>query len=126
MTRCVFAAALMAAALGTAPLHAAGDPVRGKDVYESYCGACHSIDADRVGPAHRGVFGRKPGKAPGFGYSPALKAAPFTWNEKTLDQWLQGPAKLVPGSRMGFTLSDPQKRADVIAYLRTQGTAKAK
>ncbi len=125
MTRCLFAAALLATALGAAPLHA-GDALRGKDVYESYCGACHSIDADRVGPAHRGVFGRKPGKAPGYAYSPALKAARFTWNDQTLDQWLQGPAKLVPGSKMGFSLSDPQKRADVIAYLKSQGAAKPK
>lgn len=113
---------LLAATLVAAPLQAAGDAVRGKDVYESYCGACHSIDADRVGPAHRGVFGRKPGKAPGFAYSPALKAAKFKWDAKTLDQWLQGPGKLVPGTRMGFSLSDPQKRADVIAYLKTQGS----
>ncbi|HWM45095.1 MAG TPA: c-type cytochrome, partial [Burkholderiales bacterium] len=39
----------------------AADAGRGKQLYESRCVGCHSIDENRVGPAHRGVFGRKAG-----------------------------------------------------------------
>ena len=36
---------------------------RGKKLYESRCIGCHSIDENRAGPAHKGVFGRKAGSA---------------------------------------------------------------
>lgn len=45
----------------------------GKEAYQSTCGGCHSVDANRIGPLHRGVVGRKPGGVPGYAYSPALK-----------------------------------------------------
>lgn len=110
------------------PAHAdtvpAGDATRGKGVYEDYCGACHSIDQNRVGPAHRGVYGRKPGKAPGYSYSANMTKQKFVWNDVMLDKWLTNPQELIPGARMGFRLGDPQKRADVIAYLKTQAAPK--
>ena len=55
--------------------HAAvvGDAARGAKIYEQKCTGCHSIDANRIGPAHRGVYGRKAGLAPGFAYSPGMK-----------------------------------------------------
>ena len=98
-----------------------GDPVRGADAYEGSCGACHSLDANRIGPAHRGVVERVAGTAPDFDYSPALKAARITWTAEKLDRWLTDPQALVKGARMGFRLSDAQKRADVIAYLVREG-----
>ncbi len=101
----------------------AGDPVHGQDIYESRCSACHSIDANRVGPAHRGVYGRKAGSAPGYAYSPALRASRVIWTEATLARWLTNPQAFIPGSRMGFQVAEAQDRADVIAYLKTQ-TAK--
>jgi cytochrome c len=61
---------------------------RGKRLYECLCVGCHSLDENRAGPAHRGVFGRRAGRAPGYDYSPAVKNSKITWNEKTLDRWL--------------------------------------
>ncbi|MFA5119682.1 cytochrome c family protein [Zavarzinia sp.] len=98
---------------------AAADAERGKTLYESRCGACHSPDADRVGPHHRGVVGRVAGSVPGFAYSPALKASGLTWTPELLDRWLTDPAALVPGSRMGFRVGSAADRADIVAYLET-------
>jgi cytochrome c len=100
------------------PAQAAGDAARGEQLYVSRCGACHSLDENRAGPAHRGVFGRKAGMARGFDYSPALKASGIVWNDKTLDRWLANPEKLVRGQKMGFTVPDKKDRADLIAYLK--------
>ena len=111
------AAILTASAVQATP---AGDATRGATVYEDKCTGCHSIDANRVGPAHRGVFGRKAGSAPDFAYSPGVKNSRIVWNAETLDRWLINPQATIPGSRMGFRLSDPQQRADVIAYLQQQ------
>lgn len=100
-----------------------GDVVSGGRIYEEQCGACHSLDANRVGPAHRGVYGRKAGSAPGFAYSPALKRARIVWREDTLDRWLTDPQGFIRGAAMGFRLSGAQQRADVIAYLKQQSPA---
>jgi cytochrome c len=97
----------------------AADAARGKQLYESRCIGCHSIDQNRAGPAHKGVFGRKAGSVKGFAYSPALKSSRLTWNERTLDRWLANPEALIPGQSMGFTVPDSIDRADLIEYLRT-------
>ena len=56
-----------------------------------------------------------------LGNSAALKAAKLTWNEETLDKWLTGPMQMVPGTMMSFPgLKDPAKRAELIAWLKTQ------
>lgn len=94
------------------------DALPGARVYQTRCAACHSLDANRIGPAHRGVYGRRAGSAPGYGYSATLKASGIVWTDQTLDQWLQGPQKMVKGARMYFALSDPAERAAVIAYLK--------
>ena len=93
-----------------------GDPSRGKTVYQ-VCMGCHSLDEDDVGPHHRGVVGRVAGTVPGYAYSPALKNSHIVWSPDTLDRWLTNPQALVPGTKMYFSMADPQKRADLIAYL---------
>jgi cytochrome c len=95
-----------------------GDAARGAQLYERHCGGCHSADAHRIGPLHRGVFGRRAGAAAGFDYSPALQASGVKWNEETLDRWLADPERLIPGQAMGYRVGQPQDRADLIAYLR--------
>jgi cytochrome c len=96
-----------------------GDPAHGKVLYQA-CEACHSIDANDVGPKHRGVVGRRAGGINDYAYSSALKASSFTWDEAMLDKWLTNPSALVPGTKMFFKIDDPQSRADIIAYLEEQ------
>jgi len=99
-----------------------GNPVRGADIYEAKCGACHSLDANRIGPKHRGIFGRKSGAVPGFRYSAALKKLDVVWDAQTLDRWLRNPTAMAPGTAMGYRLAVAQERADVIAYLKQQSS----
>jgi cytochrome c len=99
---------------------AGGDAVRGKTLYENRCAACHSIDFNGVGPAHRGVYGRKAGYRADYTYSPALKESNTVWAEKTLDQWLANPEKFIPGQKMSFLVPSAKERADLIAYLKTE------
>ena len=114
----VTAATLLAAGTAAAsPL--AGDPARGQALY-GVCMSCHSLDDNDVGPKHRGVVGRKAGTVPGYHYSAALASSGLVWTPANLDRWLSGPQALVPGAKMFFSISDAQKRADIIAYLATQ------
>jgi cytochrome c len=116
---------LLAALLGF-PLAslAAGDPKRGEEIY-SRCAACHSLDYNRTGPRHCGLFGRKAGSAPDFQYSVAMRRSKIVWEEKTLDTFLTDPMKTVPGTAMGYAgIPDKQERADLIAYLKMANSSK--
>lgn len=110
-------AGLTAAMLGCSASHAAGDAGRGEQIYQA-CQDCHSLDANEVGPMHRGVFGRKAGTVAGYPYSAALRNSNIVWDDVTLDQWLTNPSKLVPGVKMFFRLNKPRDRADVIEFLK--------
>jgi cytochrome c len=96
---------------------AVGSVARGKELYESRCTACHSLDHSRIGPAHRGVFGRQAGQVEGFDYSEALKSADVTWTARSLDRWLTDPEAFLPGQKMGYSVADAQDRADIISFL---------
>ena len=54
-----------------------------------------------------------------FDASPATLGANATWDEKTLDEYLQGPGKFVKGTRMVYFVPDEKDRQDIIAYLKT-------
>jgi cytochrome c len=125
------AATFLFAALAFSAAHAAAPPApqspppsgstsRGAEIYENKCGACHSLDQNRIGPKHRGVYGRKSASVPDFSYTPALKKLNVVWNAATLDRWLQNPTAMAPGTAMGFRLTSAQDRADVIAYLKQE------
>jgi cytochrome c len=100
------------------PALAEGDSTRGEMLYQSRCVACHSLDANRVGPAHQGVYGRKAGGAIGYDYSTAVKVSTLVWTEVTLDRWLADPELTIPGQKMGYSVPSPGDRADLIAYLK--------
>ena len=105
-------------------LGADGDPTRGEQIYHR-CQGCHSIDANRVGPRHAGLFGRRAGSLDDYSYSDAMRAAGIVWDATTLDQFLAAPRKFIPGTKMPFAgIPDAQERADLIAYLK-QATAAA-
>ena len=101
--------------------HAAGDPVKGKALFSAQCSLCHSATTEEgAAPSLLGVVGRKAAGDPGFpAYTKALKASGLTWTAATLDTFLSGPTKLVPGTAMPITLAKPLDRANVVAYLAT-------
>ncbi len=98
---------------------AAGTALKGKEIYSDRCSACHSVDDNRVGPMHLGVFGRKAGSVKGYRYSDALAKSKVIWDRDTLTAWLANPEMLIPGQRMGYAMDNEQDREDVVAYLAT-------
>jgi cytochrome c len=63
------------------------------------------------------VFDRHAGRVAGFDYSSALRRSHVVWNAKSLDRWLTNPEQFIPGQKMGYSVPDPQDRADIIAFL---------
>jgi cytochrome c len=101
------------------PGFAADDVSAGQALYQSKCTGCHSVDADRIGPRHRNVVGRKIASVPGYDYSPALKKLGGVWTPARLDRWLSGTQKMAPGSKMYIEIDDPTQRRLLIAYLKS-------
>lgn len=115
-----------AADLPIAALLASADPAKGADVFKK-CAACHSVNqggANGVGPNLYGVVGEAiaAGRG-GYDFSAALKGVGGDWDFDKLNAWLKSPRKFADGTKMTFAgLSNPQDRANVIAYLNSQGS----
>ncbi|WWB73874.1 cytochrome c family protein [Novosphingobium sp. ZN18A2] len=105
-----------------------GDPAKGEKVFAK-CRSCHTIDkggANGIGPNLYGVPGEQIANSAdrgGFAFSDALKAhSGDKWTEANLDKWLTSPKSFADGTKMTFAgLPKEQDRADVIAYLNSQG-----
>ena len=104
-------------------VHAEGDATAGATVF-AQCAACHAVGPaaqNSVGPVLNGVVGRAAGTFAGYRYSSAMRKSGLTWDEATLTQYLHGPDKLVPGTKMAFPgMANDKDVADVIAYLKQQ------
>ena len=102
------------------PVWAEGDAAKGEKIYKK-CKACHSLEVgkNKVGPHLHGVVGRAAGAVEGYKYSKALAESGLTWDEATLDQYLEKPKELVPKTKMAFPgLKKEADRQDVIAYIK--------
>ena len=101
------------------------DAGKGEDVFKK-CAACHNADkggANALGPNLYAVVGdtEAAGRG-GFPFSDALKAHGGKWDFDELNKWLTSPKAYAAGTKMTFAgLSNPQDRANVIAYLNKQG-----
>jgi cytochrome c len=106
----------------TAPV--AASPAAGTDpapMAFATCRSCHSTEPGRngIGPTLHGIVGSRAGAVEGYAFSAALKDSDITWDRQSLDTWLQGPMKMVPGTKMVLPVPDAQKRKAIIDYLET-------
>jgi cytochrome c len=99
---------------------AKADVAKGADVFKK-CAACHNAEKggpNQLGPNLWGVLGEPVGQGHGFAFSDGLAKKGGTWNWDNLSQWLTSPKAFAPGTKMTFAgLSNPQDRANVIAFL---------
>ena len=91
----------------------------GATLFRQRCGSCHNMTPGAravLAPSLIGVLNRKAG-ASAFNYSPALKASNLTWNRANLDRYLSGPTKMVPGTRMVISVTDPAQRSAILDFI---------
>jgi cytochrome c len=109
-----------------ATLMATADPAKGAEVFKK-CGSCHNAaqgGANGIGPNLWGIIGNKHAHSPTFAnYSDGMKAMPGVWDFEAMNAWLIKPSAYVKGTKMNFAgLSKPEDRANLIAWLNTQGS----
>lgn len=121
MKGCFAGAVLLLLMLEAQTIAAEGNPSRGQRVFGA-CAACHSLQPGQnmTGPSLADLWGRKAGSLTSFNrYSPALKSANVTWDNRTLNEWIKDPQHLVPGNEMTFDgIKDDRQRADLLAFLK--------
>ncbi|MEO0399395.1 MAG: c-type cytochrome [Pseudomonadota bacterium] len=91
------------------------------------CAICHSVrpaseglQAGKIGPTLSGIVGRYSASIDAFAYSRAFQKTSFIWDEARLDAFIASPGAVVRGNRMSYPGEpDPEKRAAIIAYLKT-------
>jgi len=114
-----------AAQVAIATLLPTADVAKGAEVFKK-CASCHSINAggaNGTGPNIHGILGKPHAAVAGFAYSEALKAKAGPWTFDEMDAWLLNPRKYAAGTKMSFAgLSKPEDRANVIAYMNSQGS----
>ena len=118
--RAIVAALVLGA--GSASAVSAQEADAARQQFLTSCGVCHTVEADappRQGPNLLGIFGRKAGKIQNFKYSDALAKADLTWDEPTLDRWIEDAAAVLPGTIMPYRQRDPDKRKLVIDFLKS-------
>ena len=86
------------------------------------CRACHGLDpadTNMAGPTLHGLFGRRIATAPGYAYSPALKAMDIVWTPETVSRLFEiGPKAYTPGTKMPEQrLTDPDDRRALVEWL---------
>jgi len=115
--------AVLALGLGAGSAYADGDAAKGLKAFNK-CKSCHTNDQGgkhKIGPNLFGVYGRMAG-ATDFGkYGEALAASGVTWDDDTLDKWLENPKEFLGGgkTKMSLKLKKEDDREDIIAYLKT-------
>lgn len=115
------AGAMVLAIKDAAGADMSGDATKGAAVFRQ-CQTCHvkAVGVNKVGPSLAGIVGRPAGTIPGFRYSEANKGSGITWTEQELYVYLENPKAKIPGTIMAFVgIKDSQKRADLIAYLKS-------
>jgi cytochrome c len=100
-----------------------GVAANGKAVFIQ-CQACHSLKEgeNKIGPSLYNKVGATAGQVAGFKYSDANRNSGIVWTEEKLFEYLKNPRATIPGTTMAFAgIPDPQKRADLIAFLKVNG-----
>src|SRR5688572_17221443 len=101
------------------------DASAGEAVFRK-CAACHTVNqggANGLGPNLWGTVGAPLGHVAGYAYSDALRSKGGTWTFEAMNEWLRSPRQFAPGTKMTFAgLSNPEERANLIAYLNQQGS----
>lgn len=109
--------------LGTLAVAMAASPAdEGRIAFNNSCRTCHSLKEgdNRLGPSLHGIVGAKAAQSAGYAYSQSLRQSGVTWNEATLERWIENPEAVVPNNNMKpyNGLADAAVRKKIVDFLK--------
>ncbi len=115
--------AILAVSLGLLPIAIATTPPdEGRIAFNNSCRTCHSLKEgdNRLGPSLHGILGAKAAQSAGYAYSQSLRQSGVTWNEATLERWIENPDAVVPNNNMKpyNGLADAAVRKKIVDFLK--------
>ncbi len=98
----------------------------GQAAFNNACRTCHTVEQgdNRQGPNLSGIVGKKSGSVEGWSYSSALAGGKITWDEATLDKFIENPEAVAPGNNMKpfGGIADAEQRKLIVSYLAQGGS----
>lgn len=107
------------------PVQAADSPPA---VFNNHCRTCHSVKEgdNRLGPSLHNIYGATAGSVPGYAnYSQAMKSSGVTWDEQTLDKFIEDPEQVVRNNNMKpyKGIPDEAVRKQIVDFFKSQSAA---
>jgi cytochrome c len=70
-------------------------------------------------------MGAKAGQSTGYAYSQSLRQSGVTWDEATLDRWIENPEAVIPNNNMKpySGLADAAVRKKIVDFLEKNNDA---
>lgn len=97
----------------------------GEALFAEKCSGCHQssrLSGNRIGPNLFGVVDRPVAGLENYpDYSHGLRQLGGKWTEERLDEFLQSPSAMAPGTTMDVAGYNPADRAAIIQHLKTLG-----
>jgi cytochrome c len=95
--------------------------------FNNHCRTCHSVKEgdNRLGPSLHKIFGAKAGSSPSYAsYSQGLKSSGVTWDEATLDSFIENPDQVIPNNNMKpyKGIADEAVRKQIVDFLKSQSS----
>lgn len=93
-------------------------------MFNNHCRTCHSVKEgdNRLGPSLHNIYGAKAGSSPAYpSYSQGLKSSSVTWDEATLDKFIENPDQVIPNNNMKpyKGIADPAVRKQIVDFLKS-------
>lgn len=93
--------------------------------FNNHCRTCHSVKEgdNRLGPSLHNVYGAKAGSSSAYaGYSQGMKSSGVTWDEATLDKFIENPEQVIPNNNMKpyKGIGDAAVRKQILDFLKSQ------
>jgi cytochrome c len=91
--------------------------------FNNHCRTCHSLKEgdNRIGPSLHNIYGAKAGASNYAAYSQGLKTSGLTWDEATLDKFIENPDQVVTNNMKPFKgIDDPAVRKQIVDFLKSQ------
>ena len=93
--------------------------------FNNHCRTCHSVKErdNRLGPSLHNIYGAKAGSSSAYpNYSQGMKSSGVTWDDATLDKFIENPDQVIPNHNMKpyKGIGDQAVRKQIVDFLKSQ------